>query len=117
VLLTGNVLNNDLILKIAALILIDRGKLSVDTPVYEYFPELRNPIIFDSTTVTKDSSFRPPENPILVKHLLNQSSGMFYPGINERTKLGVSMVDVYAEKQTHLATDPVSDFLKRIIVG
>ncbi|KAF9545521.1 beta-lactamase/transpeptidase-like protein [Agrocybe pediades] len=99
---------------VAALILIDQGKLSVDTPVYEYFPQLRNPIIFDSTT-TKGASFRPAKNEILVKHLLNQSSGMFYPGINERTEGSVAMVEVYADKETHAAADPVSDFISRII--
>jgi CubicO group peptidase (beta-lactamase class C family) len=66
--------------QIAAWQAIDAGKLSLDTPAADILPQLANPIILeDRTKVNADVPYQPAKSPILVRHLLNHSSGLFYP--------------------------------------
>ncbi|PPQ90094.1 hypothetical protein CVT25_012258 [Psilocybe cyanescens] len=74
-----------LIVHLAALRLIEQGKLKEDTPAFEFFPELANLVILDDT-LSPSSSFRPATKPILVKNLLNFSSGLFYPPFLDLTR-------------------------------
>jgi len=66
------------IVHLAALQLIERGKFSPETPVSEFFPEFTNPIILGDIESTPPS-YRPAKTTVYVKHLLNFSSGLFYP--------------------------------------
>ncbi|KAF9483311.1 beta-lactamase/transpeptidase-like protein [Pholiota conissans] len=71
-----------LIAHIAALQLIDQGKLTADTPVSEIFPQFANLVIVDNIMFPNPNpnpTFKPATNIMLVKHLLNFSSGLFYP--------------------------------------
>ncbi|KDR77244.1 hypothetical protein GALMADRAFT_246540 [Galerina marginata CBS 339.88] len=101
-----------LIAHLAALKLIDQGKITTETPVGDYLPKFRNPVVVDRTSTPK-TTFRPARTVVAVKHLLNFSSGLFYPvvpgnldGLNEG----------YYSKEMHAAADPVSAFF-RIIMG
>lgn len=98
--------------QLAALKLIDLGKITVDTPVGDYLPEFRNPIIVDQTS-TQKTAFRPAKVVVTVKHLLNSSSGLFYP-----PKIGdlSSLHKGYTSKDVHQAADPVAEFFRIIIV-
>jgi CubicO group peptidase (beta-lactamase class C family) len=66
------------VLQLAALQLIEKGKLQGDTPVSTYLPVFENPIILDDITKEKPS-FKPATKVVRVQHLLNFSSGLFYP--------------------------------------
>ena len=62
----------------AALMLFERGKILLNEPIYEYFPEYGDTQVF----VTKhDGSVhtRKAKNPMLIKHAFNMSVGMPYP--------------------------------------
>jgi methyl acetate hydrolase len=63
----------------AALQLVERGKIQLDTPVSQYLPQLANLDVlkgFDPTT--KQPIFRPAQTPITLKHLLTHTSGFCY---------------------------------------
>jgi len=99
------------LLQIAALKLLDQGKLKLDTPISDYFPQFRNPIILDDVKNEKPT-FHPAKTVITLKHLLNFTSGLFYPegsGDNSLNK-------AYHSKAMHAAEDPVSEFFRIIIV-
>lgn len=61
---------------IAAMILIDEGKLRLDQPLYEILPKYRNITV----QVTPDGSLaaRPAKTPITIRHLLTHTSGLGY---------------------------------------
>ncbi|KAF4612853.1 hypothetical protein D9613_011158 [Agrocybe pediades] len=65
-----------LVVTIAFLQLIEAGKLTYDTPAAELLPELADPIVLD-TPLSPKSTYSKAKNPILVRHLLNHSSGMY----------------------------------------
>ncbi|PPQ75151.1 hypothetical protein CVT26_012188 [Gymnopilus dilepis] len=72
-----------LVTSLAGLILIEQGKLSMDTPLADYFPQLRNPIILGN--VIYPTIYKPAETVLTVKHLLNHTSGLFYPKVADGT--------------------------------
>ncbi|KAJ7175739.1 beta-lactamase/transpeptidase-like protein [Mycena filopes] len=86
-----------LITTIAALQLIEQGKLQLTTPVGEILPELANPVIF-STALGEDgkstSTTTPATTPVTVQHLLNHTSGMEY-------NLGIGIWGTFPEATAH----------------
>jgi CubicO group peptidase (beta-lactamase class C family) len=98
-------------MQIAALQLIEQGKLKEETPVSEYFPQFANAIVLDNI-MSPNSSSKPAQNIIRVKHLLNFTSGLFYSMISET---GIKMPDAYGG--IHDLKDPHSDFLSLLQVG
>ncbi|KAF9483310.1 beta-lactamase/transpeptidase-like protein [Pholiota conissans] len=94
-----------LVAHIAALQLIDQGKLKEETPVSEFFPQFSNPIILDDVT-SPNPSFKPATKVMRVEHLLNFSSGLFYLWTQD---IGVSVPAPYAG--AHDMKDPHSEFL------
>ena len=97
----------------AALILVEQGKISLDTPVADYLPQFRNPIIVDRTDTTdpQKTSFKPAETVVTLKHLLNFTSGLFYP-----TEPDGNMTKGCSSKEMHLSDDPTSEFFRIITV-
>ena len=95
----------------AALKLVEQGKITFDTPVADYLPEFRNPIIVDRTDSQK-TSFKPAETVVTLKHLLNFTSGLFYPTGRETASLS----NGYSSKEMHLSENPTSEFFRIIIV-
>jgi hypothetical protein len=92
--------------------LVEQGKISFDTPLSNYLPEFRNPIIVEKT-LTQKTKFTPAKTVVTLKHLLNFSSGLFYPALRKDPH-GVS--DGYASKEMHTTQDPTSAFFRIIIV-
>ena len=93
--------------QLAALQLIEKGELKADSPVSAYLPVFENPIILDESSA-ENASFKPATKVVLVEHLLNFSSGLFYPEI---TVLPHS----YTAKQDE--EDPVGHFYNLIKVS
>ena len=97
--------------KIAALQLIDQGKLTrQSTPVSELFPEFTNPIVLDDV-LSKSPTFKPAKTVVTVKHLLNYSSGLYYPAYEDWT---TRMPNAYAA--AHDMQDPYSTFFEIVKV-
>ncbi|KAF8964753.1 beta-lactamase [Flammula alnicola] len=101
-----------MIAALATLKLVEQGQISFDTPLGDYLPEFRNPIVVDRTS-TQKTTFRPAETVVTVKHVLNFSSGLFYPVVRQDLH-GLS--DGYTSKEMHASQDPVSSFLS-IVIG
>jgi len=69
----------------AAMILIDRGKLSADTPVEDVMPEAAALKVlegFDGDT----PRLRPPKQKLTLRHLATHTSGMAYEMLNDLTR-------------------------------
>ena len=96
--------------QLAGLILIEQGKLSMDTPLADYFPQLRNPIILDN--VIYPTIYKPAETVLTVKHLLNHTSGLFYPKVADGT-LGKP----YTSKDVQTAADRYGSWFREIRVN
>lgn len=94
-------------LQLAALQLIEKGKLQGDTPVSTYLPVFKNPIVLDDVTAAKPS-FKPAKNVVRVQHLLNFSSGLFYPAMLTLGKPYTTSYDV---------EDPLEHFYNTIKVS
>jgi CubicO group peptidase (beta-lactamase class C family) len=71
------------IVTVAAMTLVEDGKLSVDDPVSKYLPEYAN-----LTVIQADGSSKPAATPMLVKHLMSHTSGLIYGFIQPNTPLG-----------------------------
>jgi Beta-lactamase len=101
--------------QLAALKLVEQGKISFDTPVADYIPQFRNPIIVDRTDTTdpQKTSFKPAETVVTLKHLLNFTSGLFYP---TAPPSDYNMAKGCSSKEMHLSEDPTSEFFKIITV-
>lgn len=99
-------------LQVAALILIEQGKISLDTPVSDYLSEFQHPVVVDDVAA-HELTFRPANTAVTVKHLLNFSSGLFYP-VKREGYDGVT--EVYSSKEMHASTDPLASFFQIIMV-
>ncbi|TFK31422.1 beta-lactamase/transpeptidase-like protein [Crucibulum laeve] len=95
------------ITSIAIIQLIEKGKISMETPVSEILPELADPIILDNP-IAKNSTYFSAKTTITVKHLLNHSSGMFYYSEDPR-QLPIPYTDLYDTDE-----DPISRFFALI---
>nr|AEM45135.1 hypothetical protein [uncultured organism] len=62
----------------AAMILIDRGKLSADTPVAEILPEFATKQVLDGFNADGSPRVRPPRTQATVRHLATHTSGLVY---------------------------------------
>lgn len=98
-------------LQLAALQLIEKGKLQKNTPVSTYISAFENPIILDDITA-KNPSFKPATKVVRVEHLLNFSSGLFYPMDDPIHKITPAYTAPYSEEE-----DPVGHFYNIIKVS
>jgi CubicO group peptidase (beta-lactamase class C family) len=58
--------------------LIEQGKLSFDTPVSEYFPELKDLAIPDDPELGPGTSFEIAKQTMTINHLFTHTSGLSY---------------------------------------
>jgi len=61
---------------IAALQLIERGALALDTPVAQFFPQLGRAIVVENAYTDPSPAWKPAARAITVEHLLTHSSGL-----------------------------------------
>ncbi|MGJ3232647.1 MAG: serine hydrolase domain-containing protein [Oceanicaulis sp.] len=84
---------------VAAMILIEDGVLSLDTPVSDYIPAFANARVATSTSVdeTYEIPTEPLARPITVEHLLTHTAGVGYI-FDYQTNLGALYIgnDIYA---------------------
>lgn len=99
--------------KLAALKLIEQGKLAFDTELSEYLPEFKSPIIVQRTS-TQKTAFKPASTAVKVRHLLNFSSGLFYPVVPGDL---LGLCDGYTSKDMHAAEHPISAFFDVVKVS
>ncbi|TQE25707.1 class A beta-lactamase-related serine hydrolase [Streptomyces ipomoeae] len=62
---------------VAALILVEEGKLSLTDPIARYLPEFAEPQVYESGE-GPDTRTRPAGQPILVRHLMTHTSGLTF---------------------------------------
>ncbi|KDR77346.1 hypothetical protein GALMADRAFT_225461 [Galerina marginata CBS 339.88] len=68
------------IVHLAALQLIEQGKFTADNPVSDFFPDFATLLILsDTSSPTLSPPFTQAKTIMRVRHLLNFSSGLFYP--------------------------------------
>ena len=68
-----------LITSLAAMQLVEQGKLSLDAPVPDIEPALGSPQVLDGFDGAGKPKLRPARRPILLRHLLTHTSGFAYP--------------------------------------
>ncbi|HEX8301232.1 serine hydrolase domain-containing protein [Sphingomonas sp.] len=85
---------------IAAMILIEQGKLGLDDPISKYIPAFKDmKVLIDPA---KGLESRPAARPITVRHLLTHTAGLGYniitqgPLLNEYNRLGINPAAVSA---------------------
>jgi CubicO group peptidase (beta-lactamase class C family) len=67
-----------LITSVAALRLVEEGKLSLDGPLPEIDPAVADPQVLDGFDAKGAPLLRPPKRPIALRHLLTHTSGFTY---------------------------------------
>src|SRR5882672_9335818 len=71
---------------VAAMILVDDGKLDLDAPVTRYLPELADMRVAfkktDPATGNAEYGLDPPKRPMTVRDLLRHTSGLIYPDMD-----------------------------------
>ena len=67
-----------LLTSVAAMQLVERGKLRLDEPVPPIDPELANPQVLTGYDETGKPQLRAPRRPITLRHLLTHTSGLSY---------------------------------------
>ena len=68
------------ITSVAAMQLIEQGKMALDDPAEKYLPQLANPPVFESfDAATGAYELRPATKSITVRHLFAHTSGLGYP--------------------------------------
>jgi len=67
-----------LITSVAAMRLVEQGKLSLDGPVPEIDPAIADPQVLDGFDAKGAPLLRPPKRPIALRHLLTHTSGFTY---------------------------------------
>ncbi|PXV85601.1 CubicO group peptidase (beta-lactamase class C family) [Lachnotalea glycerini] len=78
---------------VAAMIQVERGLIDIYAPIQIYLPEFKN------MQVCKDGKLEKAKREILVKDLLDMTSGIVYPDIDEA---GLHMEELFTQLQTRL---------------
>ncbi|MEI9811298.1 MAG: serine hydrolase domain-containing protein [Acidobacteriota bacterium] len=67
------------ITSIAALQLVEQGKVSLDEPVSKHLPKLANAQVLEGFDASGNPTLRPAKKAITLRHLLTHTSGISYP--------------------------------------
>ncbi len=105
----------------AAMILIEEGKMSLDQPISDFIPAFKNMTVL--VDPTKDLTARPAVRPITVRHLLTHTAGLGYtiittgPLLKEYERLGITpfSANTAVEDQLRLARPAsLQEFANRV---
>jgi methyl acetate hydrolase len=66
------------ITSMAAMQLVEKGKLTLDKPIADVLPELSAPQVLDGFSPSGEPKLRPAKKPINLRHLLTHTSGFVY---------------------------------------
>jgi CubicO group peptidase (beta-lactamase class C family) len=93
---------------IAAMILVEEGKLRLDQPISDFIPAFRDmKVLVDPA---KDLTSRPAARPITVRHLLTHTAGLGYniitkgPLLDEYNRLGINPAQVSGAMEPGMRT-------------
>jgi CubicO group peptidase (beta-lactamase class C family) len=93
---------------IAAMLLVEDGKISLDDPVSKYFPGFAKMRVLTSPDSSLDAV--PAKNPILIRHLLTHTAGLAYnisakgPLLKEYERLGILPAQVNRQVEAKART-------------
>jgi CubicO group peptidase (beta-lactamase class C family) len=95
---------------------MERGLLSIDTPVSDLFPEFKSCVIVEDSDITGEPStlYRPAKQTMTVEHLMHHTSGLFYSSASAQD-WDSDLSNPYSYPQS--AEDPVGEFLRWIKVS
>jgi len=88
-----------------AMILMERGIIDLLDPVYKYIPTFQNQMVWTG----HGDNFEPADRPVLIKDLLNMTSGLTYPEINNVVTANVTKLfsDIDAKRKKGIYTSTV----------
>jgi CubicO group peptidase (beta-lactamase class C family) len=94
---------------VAAMILVDEGKLKLDDPVSNYLPEFKDQKVLVAGKSGKDDDFSlvAAERAVTVRDLLRHTSGLIYPTFTDRKQLGA----LYAKAKINSGFEPTTEKL------
>jgi CubicO group peptidase (beta-lactamase class C family) len=102
---------------VAAMMLVEDGKLDLAAPAYQYLPELRNMMVGVETTDPASGQSRlalePQKRPITVEDLLRHTSGIVYPEGNTAVHNLYRESGLYAKGLARDGT--LKDFVSRLV--
>ncbi len=94
---------------VAAMMLVEEGKLRLSDPVFQYIPAFRNLTVYQDGQLANMKT-EPIEQPITVHHLLTHTSGLTYP-LFGRTPVHI----LYDQRNIRLrAKNSVEDFIQDV---
>ncbi|WP_448659343.1 serine hydrolase domain-containing protein [Sphingomonas sp. CJ99] len=105
----------------AAMILIEEGKLRLDQPIAEIIPEFAQMKVL--TDPANSLASRPAKTPITVRHLLTHTAGLGYtivtkgPLLEEYNRLGLNPAAVNVQMEAQMAQarpDSLQEFARRV---
>ncbi len=106
----------------AAMMLIEDGKLKLDQNIADFLPGFANPTVL--TEPDKSLASKPASRPITVRHLLTHTAGLGYsivtkgPLLQEYARLGLNPAQVSRRKlpgmEFNVPTPPLSEFADRL---
>jgi len=98
---------------VAAMMLVDEGKLDLAAPVYQYLPEFNDMTVAvetkDPGTGTSDLKREAPNRPMTVEDLLRHTAGLTYPG--ENTTVHQLYVSLYRDSGAWGRDKTLADFV------